>query len=265
MGLAERDALDRAELIMEKVNARVSPIKAGPVWDFNFGFGNADYYDASITSGWQCEYKLPGDYWSNPFWWIKLRKDPDYYNQLVSSWKGYRNSILSDMRVEQVIDSLTTLLDDAQQRNFQAFPVLNQYVWANNYVGGTYQNEITYLKNWIFDRMEWMDSNLNGYSYPYSIETTPGMPDMDLHIFPNPVVSEFNLHLNVDRAVELRVEVYNITAQKMFQADYDLFSGPQTLYFDPGTVTQAMPQPGIYYINVNIDGKFVGARKIVKQ
>ncbi|MEA3463309.1 MAG: CotH kinase family protein, partial [Bacteroidota bacterium] len=140
---------------------RISPIKAGPVWDFNFGFGNADYYDASVTSGWQCELQIPEDYWSNPFWWIKLRKDPDFFNQLVSSWKGYRNSILSDIRVDQVIDSLTTMLSDAQGRNFDAFPVLNQYVWANNYVGGSYENEINYLKNWIFDRMAWMDDKLD--------------------------------------------------------------------------------------------------------
>lgn len=244
---------------------KISPIKAGPVWDFNFGFGNADYYDASNSAGWQCEYKLPNDYWSNPFWWTKLRKDPDFFNQLVTSWKGYRTSILSDVRVEHVIDSLSTLLTDAQQRNFEAFPVLNQYVWANNYVGGTYENEINYLKNWIFDRMEWIDSKLKGYMYPYSVETTPGMQDMDLQIFPNPVVSEFYMHLNPASAAKLRVEVYNITAQLMYLTEFDLYSGEQNLYFDPGKVSQAMPQSGIYYINLYMDGKYIGASKIMKQ
>lgn len=244
---------------------KVSPIKAGPVWDFNFGFGNADYYDASVTSGWQCEYMLPNDWWSNPFWWIKLRKDPDYFNQLVSSWKGYRNSILSDIHMDNVIDSLTTLLADAQQRNFSAFPVLSQYVWANNYVGGTYANEINYLKTWISDRMAWMDSKLDGFMYPYSTPLNADLEGMDLQIYPNPVVNEFSMALNVDRDSELRIEVLNVLAQTSYQANFDLVHGSQTLYFGEDMVNLAMPQSGIYILNLHVDGKFVGARKIVKQ
>ena len=83
---------------------RISPIKAGPVWDFNFAFGNADYYGASLAEGWQCEKELPNDYWSNPFWWNKLRRDPVFFNRLVSSWKDYRSGILSDFRINYVID-----------------------------------------------------------------------------------------------------------------------------------------------------------------
>jgi len=243
---------------------RISPIKAGPVWDFNFGFGNADYYDASITSGWQCEYKLPNDYWSNPFWWIKLRKDPDFFNQLVSSWKGYRTSILSDNRVEYVIDSLTTMLSDAQQRNFNAFPVLNQYVWANNYVGGSYENEISYLKNWIFDRMEWMDSKLDGYMYPYSVETV-GLDGMDLQVFPNPVENEFSMVLYAKEASSLRIDICNVLGQKTYGADYEVISGSQTLYFDSDIVNHSMPQPGIYFINIYVNGSYGGTKKLIRK
>ena len=244
---------------------KVSPIKAGPVWDFNFGFGNADYYDASVTSGWQCEYMLPNDYWSNPFWWIKLRKDPDFFNQMVSSWKGYRSGILSDMRVEHVIDSLTTMLADAQQRNFEAFPVLDQYVWANNYVGGTYENEITYLKGWISDRMDWMDIKLDGYMYPYSVDNFTDPEGLNLQVFPNPVENEFRIALDLDWGSSLQIEVVNVLAQTTYRADFDLAYGSQTVYFGDDVVSQAMPQSGIYILNLHVDGIFVGTRKIVKQ
>jgi len=244
---------------------RISPIKAGPVWDFNFGFGNADYYDASVSSGWQCEYKLPDDYWSNPFWWTKLRKDPDFYNQLVSSWKDYRNTILSDIRVDYVIDSLTTLLADAQQRNFNTFPVLNQYVWANNYVGGTYENEIIYLKNWISDRVAWMDDNLDGFMYPYSTEMSVGLESMDLRIFPNPVLSEFSMSLNSDRYSELGIEIANIIGQTTYREIFDLAQGPNTLYFDAEIISRAMPESGIYLLNLYMGGEFLGSKKIIKQ
>ena len=56
-------------------------------------------------------------------------------------------------------------LDDAQSRNFQKWNILGSYVWPNYYVGNTYQDEIIFLKNWIGDRLLWIDSNLVGNCY----------------------------------------------------------------------------------------------------
>ncbi len=242
---------------------RVSPIKAGPVWDFNLGFGNADYYEGSVTSGWQSNH--PADYWSTPFWWNRLKEDPEYFNLLVDTWTEYRGSILSDTRVNHVIDSLTSLLADAQIRNFNAFPILSRYVWPNNYVGGSYENEISYLKNWISERMAWIDDKLDWHMWPYSTPSYPVLEGVDLELFPNPVQNDLNLRVNVEQAAELRIEVNNVLGQLTFRADFDLYSGTQILYLDPGMVVQAMPQPGIYYLNISLDGTFVEARKILKQ
>jgi hypothetical protein len=242
---------------------RVSPLWAGPVWDFNLGFGNADYYEASVTSGWQSNH--PADYWSTPFWWNRLKEDPDYFNLMVDSWTGYRNTILSDARVSAVIDSLTTLLADAQQRNFNAFPILDRYVWPNNYVGGSYENEISYLKNWIFERMAWMDEQLDWYMWPYS---TPGHAEregLDLELYPNPVVSELYLHVDVSQPSELQVEVINALGQVSYRSEFQVSAGGQTLYLDAAFVHRAMSEPGMYYLNLYLNGVFVEARKIVKQ
>ncbi|MDP1994566.1 MAG: T9SS type A sorting domain-containing protein, partial [Ignavibacteria bacterium] len=35
-----------------------------------------------------------------------------------------------------------------------------KWVWPNYYVGQTYDDEITYFKNWIKDRCGWMDAEL---------------------------------------------------------------------------------------------------------
>ncbi len=244
---------------------RVSPIKAGPVWDFNFGFGNADYYDASLAAGWQSEYLLPDDYWSNPFWWYRLKEDPEYFNLMVDSWQAYRSTILSDTRVDEVIDSLTTLLVDAQQRNFDAFPVLNQYVWANNYVGGSYENEIAYLKNWISERMAWMDLRLESHVYPNSSNDISDPQDLSLQVFPNPVLHEFTLALRTDRGIQLQLEVLNLLGQITYRGDFDLARGPQTLHFGSDVITRAMPQSGFYLLNILVDGNLVGTKKIVKR
>lgn len=242
---------------------KVSPLKAGPVWDFNLGFGNADYYDGSVTSGWQSNH--PADYWSTPFWWNRLKEDPEYFNLLVDTWIDYRSTILSDTRVNEVIDSLTTLLADAQQRNFNAFPILSRYIWPNNYVGGSYENEINYLKNWIFERMAWMDEQLDWHMWPYSTPVYPGEEGLDLQVYPNPVLSELYLHVEVEQGASLRVEVNNLLGQRSFEAEFSVYSGTQTLYFDAGMVEQAMSQPGMYSLNIYLDGKFVEAKKLVKQ
>lgn len=88
---------------------------------------------------------------------------------------------------------------------------------------------------------------------------------MDVQIYPNPVEEQFSLYLNVDRASELRIEILNILGQHTYQANHELYDGAQTIYFGAGVVNEAMSESGIYFINLHIDGKFVGARKIVKQ
>lgn len=242
---------------------RVSPIKAGPVWDFNLGFGNANYLEASVTSGWQSEQ--PADDRSTPFWWARFKEDPEYFALLSTSWNRYRGTILSDRRVNQVIDSLSTLLADAQQRNFKAYPILNEYIWPNNYVGGSYENEITYLKNWISDRMNWIDSQLGEAETPNSIYANLEPAGMDLRVFPNPVDNEFSMSLNLDWDSELRIEVINVLAQITYQATFDLGMGSQVLRFGTNRVESAMPQSGIYILNLYVDGKLMGVRKIIKK
>ena len=56
-----------------------------------------------------------------------------------------------------LIDSTFAVIADAQVRNFQRLPVLDEYVWPNAYIGGSYENEIDYLTDWITARLDWMD------------------------------------------------------------------------------------------------------------
>ncbi|MBW7888524.1 MAG: CotH kinase family protein, partial [Bacteroidetes bacterium] len=136
----------------------------GPVWDFNLGFGNCDYYSTSITSGWQYAFKNWGEneVFLPPFWWEKIYQDPAFINELKTRWITLRKNQFSLATVNEWIDSMTVLLDESQKRNFIKWPVLNQYVWPNAYVGGTYEKEISYLKSWIKNRFEWVDKELTG-------------------------------------------------------------------------------------------------------
>jgi hypothetical protein len=129
---------------------------AGPPWDYNLGYGNVNYGDdwnARETWGW-CYTQ-----WSRVYWYERLMEDDSFHNQLQCRWTQFRETIFSDDRVIAFIDSCTTYLGDAVDRNFARFSTLGEYVWpALEPVPETYDEEIEMLKSWLMDRLAWMDS-----------------------------------------------------------------------------------------------------------
>ncbi len=134
----------------------------GPFWDYNLAFGNADYCDGGITSGWEVNTGC-GD--NNPFWFERLLDDTTYQNKLKCRWQYLRERSFHQDSLFTFIDSMALYLNDAQQRNFQQWPTLGTYVWPNYYVGNTYQDELNFFKTWIGDRLVWIDNNLGGNCY----------------------------------------------------------------------------------------------------
>ena len=105
---------------------------------------------------------IKGDNYLIPFWWNKLNKDPAYTAQLQERWAQYRRSNIRPERIMAVIDSLSGVLtaDGAIDRNSQAWPRWGVYVWPNNYIPQNYADAIAFLKQWITQRIAWMDEQL---------------------------------------------------------------------------------------------------------
>jgi hypothetical protein len=160
-------------------------IHAGPLWDFNLGWGNANYCQGGQTTGWEinfnsvCQGNGPN---MNPFWLNRMLQDPVFANNLKCRWSYLRTNILSDEHLMNYIDSLGTILEEPAQRNYDRWPILGVYVWPNNFIGNTYQEELTYMKNWILARAAWMDANMFGTCSSLSVDS----PNTELKIIPNP-------------------------------------------------------------------------------
>ena len=135
-----------------------------PFWDYNLCFGNANFFDAGNTSGWASTGIGAGDWYEIPFWWDKFRTDPYFETLLKRRWQTLRQNEISAESLNNYIDSVATTLADPQARNFEKFNILNTHVWPNNYVGGTYENEVDYLKSWINDRLVWIDAQIDNIS-----------------------------------------------------------------------------------------------------
>jgi hypothetical protein len=132
---------------------RGGKIRMEPIWDWNLSFGNANG-----KQGWIAEYwywpQLDDQQYS---WFRRLFEDPDFGQRYVDRWGQLRTNLFSTARVHARIDSLARQLDEAQRRNFERWPILGKRIWPNNYVGRDYEDEVTWMKNWIARRLAWID------------------------------------------------------------------------------------------------------------
>ena len=140
-------------------------LKMGPIWDFNLAFGNADYCSGGETNVWAYKFneRCSSDFWQIPFWWKRLLEDPTFVAQLKNRWNNLRGSTFSEGYIMSKIDTYNSTLIKAGaiDTNFSKWNILGTYIWPNNFVGTNYDEEENYLKNWITDRLSWLDSNIN--------------------------------------------------------------------------------------------------------
>lgn len=132
---------------------RQGKLIAGPAWDYNLSLGNANYLDGWDPQGWYFNPNNPG---SHP-WWPRLFQDPAFQLRYADRWFAFRRGIFRTEHLLDTIDSYVDLLAEAQQRNYQRWPTLGQYVWPNWFIANSYQEEIDWMKSWLTARVAWMD------------------------------------------------------------------------------------------------------------
>lgn len=179
----------------------------GPLWDFNLAFGNVDYCESQYVEGWAYEHS--GACGNTPLWWARFLEDPYYQDKLRCRFDSLRETVLSTGSVLHYIDSLSTQLNASSGRNYDRWPILGMYIWPNNFIGETYQEEVNYLKQWVNSRLAWMDENIPG-------ECLPGTGTFDVveHYFnlaPNPATSSFALKVDEPYLDRFDVAIQNVS------------------------------------------------------
>ncbi len=128
----------------------------GPSWDFDISSGNGDYYDYGPFGYWV-------DY--NP-WFKSLIQRPSFEMLYTNRFIEVMDLHFDDLIAE--IDYVSALLAPYASDNFKTWDILGIYIWPNPQemvAANTYSKQITYLKNYLISREQWLTSELKTKGY----------------------------------------------------------------------------------------------------
>ena len=204
-------------------------ITAGPVWDYNFSFGNVAYYHAEEYTGWSLQYFLSdqffqtGDYFLTPSWWNGLIYDSLFVEEVIQRWHELRQSLITPERIDDFVDAVADTLAEAKDRNFTIWPgpgdpKLPGDGWFPP--GGptdhftSYADEIDYLKAWTTSRIHWIDDNIE------SLREDVRHPGDDgnygffmLQNKPNPVMTTTTITYEIPFQNHVQLNIWSVTGR----------------------------------------------------
>lgn len=127
----------------------------GPVGDSSIAFGNVNFVETELYYNW----------WLNQNEWIKrMLSDKTFMKTIRTRWIATKSSV-DNWASTQIQTKADALAPDAKL-NFSKWPIFGKYVWPN--ASGfekrtTYQSEVDHLKQWINNRISWMDSEIHSW------------------------------------------------------------------------------------------------------
>lgn len=140
-------------------------LKAGPAWDFDIGWMNADYCQAEIDTGWAYNLNYVCGGAAVPAHWERMMSDPLFRQRVRCRWASLRQTKLHTDTIFAYIDSTVAYINAGQQRNFALWQIIGQATWPQPQpIPQTYAAEIQRLKTWITNRFAWLDSKI--YAFP---------------------------------------------------------------------------------------------------
>jgi len=248
------DAYRLSFFMHKRKDSNGGKLHLGPMWDYNLGYGNFDYACDNGTLGWS--YDWNGWCANQAFWLAKIANRSDMQLLMHCRWEELREDVLSDEALLTYIDDMTAHIDEAQERNYERWPVLGQYLWPNGYVGETYEDEVDFLKEWLEARLSWMDGALDGdCSLVSTNEPTPSL--VQITSYPNPVEDDFSFSFKSAQIKEAQFKIINILGQPVYTnnlIDNQLITVPMNDYAS-----------GIYFFQLIKDGEIIQTGSITKR
>jgi len=129
-------------------------LKMGPIWDLNIAYNIGGRVP---EDDWIINYNTyePNDLWLVHFWWKRLMEDPQFKAALKSRWTSLRATVLSNEKILGLVDEKSNYLieNGAIERNYSRWPITSF----------DYSSRIVDLKNFLSNRLNWMDSEIGSF------------------------------------------------------------------------------------------------------
>ena len=223
------DGFKKSRNFYKDKSSKDSLIYAGPVWDFDWAY--KDHSSSMVNgSGWRHDYSGPTDV-KPPGWYIRLLQDTTFANELNCRYFNLRNTILDTANIFSFIDSLSSILSEPQNRHYTRWPILGVNVGTPE-VGNqptSYSGEIIKFKNWINERLIWLDANMPGICPNVSVSenkktyvvTYPNPSSDIVNIYSEALLKNIKLFDNVGRLIFKKENIYS----KNFQMNVSDLNG----------------------------------------
>ncbi|HET6243038.1 MAG: CotH kinase family protein [Bacteroidetes bacterium] len=238
----------------------------GPVWDFDLAWYNSNYGGGDQVAGWQYQFGWswqappPGEEtFPTPFWWRKFMEDPVFVNELNCRYQNLRLKELSIDNLYKMIDKTAAEIKKEREKNFQYWPIMGKWVYSNvTPVAKTYEEEVQRMKDWIKNRMAWIDTNIPGGC------ADVGLKSQDLKVssfsaFPNPCTDNLTLNYYISNSANVKIEIINslgITVVQILNEQQN--SGLYSEKIDAHSLAK-----GIYLVKLTTDNT-IYHQKIIK-
>jgi hypothetical protein len=153
-------------------------IEMGPIWDFDRSMGTSKGGDTRAFNprNWRgqtwdegTDFFNASGVFSNP-WYHRLFREIDFWQRYIDRYQALRETVFSDPHVFALVDSLGDEVREAQPREVARWGgsgasdttprwgTLSFNGYTHNFPG-TFQGELDFMKRWLSDRLDFMDTN----------------------------------------------------------------------------------------------------------
>lgn len=253
------DGFKKSVFFNKNKNSNGGKLKAGPVWDMDWAYKNlatCDIFDNVDGSGWaHLINDCPTDNYSTG-WYIRLLQDSTFANELRCTYEDYRSNILDTVNIFSYIDSMRSLVQNAQARHFQKWPILGLAGFAPELdpIAATYDEELDKLKAWIASRLSWLDENIPGLCNPLVDAVADFTEIQSLQYYPNPSDGAIHFSGRLYSISPISMMIYDCTGKLISSAA--LKSGSQQFDYIP-------EKSGVYYFNITNGIEILQRGKII--
>ncbi|MCB0574057.1 MAG: T9SS type A sorting domain-containing protein, partial [Saprospiraceae bacterium] len=124
--------------------------------------------------------------------------------------------------------------------------VLNEWVWPNVFCCGIYDQHVGYLRNWLLDRMEWMD----GAMKTLNAGTYNSKQYFKTEVRPNPSVDRLEFRYYVRYTDKVEIGIYDTAGRLIETLTPQPAVNGENIYSWPHSLG-----PGLYSYGVRVNGQ----------